>query len=263
VHESVAPGGPVVNITLPTEDDPRWSLEMLIGAGSISPMLANLLSTCVHAGLNIAICAGAGASAFPLLAALCEAAPAGQRQVIVRPTRARGLLPPDAVVLEGDGLVGTDGATVMQALVRTALGLVPQRLLVHEIVGPEAAEVFAAMGRGLGGTVVSTRAPTGAEGLSRLSSLAAMASPLADASARTRLVASSIELMLTVGRFADGITRVTEVAEPTLSSGVAQAVEIVRYDGDNRQWRHSGVVPTFFGDLQRRGYPVDAGMLGS
>src|SRR5690606_28610087 len=117
-----------------------------------------LLATCVHAGLNIAVCAAPGASAFPLIGALAEAASRSERQVLVRPAHEPGLLPAGVVVLEGDGLVGTDGATVMQALVRTGLGLSPHRLLVHEMCGPEASEVFAAMGRGLAGTVVSTRA---------------------------------------------------------------------------------------------------------
>src|SRR5690606_1169658 len=140
-------------------------------------------------------------SAFPLVGALAEAAGPMERQVLVRPAHEPGLLPPGVVVLEGDGLVGTDGATVMQALVRTAVGLSPHRLLVHEMCGPEASEAFAAMGRGLSGSVLSTRAATAHAGLMRLATLVGLSGSPGDTAARARYVAQSLELVLSVARF--------------------------------------------------------------
>ncbi len=264
VHESVASNGPVVNITLPSPSETRWTLERLLQQGSISPPLANLLSTCVQAGLGILVCAGPGARAFPLLAALLDAAPPADRQVLVRPMSEPGVVPPHVVVLEGDGLVGTEGTTVMQALVRTAVGLRPDRLCVHETAGPEAAELLGIAGRGLAGMLVSTRASTAAGGLARLAALAGLGGGGPDLVARTEMVARSIELVVCVGRFPDGVSRVVELAETRVGpDGTASAVEIIGIDARTGLWRHTGVVPSFFATMQRRGVVVDAAMLGS
>jgi pilus assembly protein CpaF len=258
VHESVAAGGPVVRIRNTGAHDLTYSLEHLVGIGAMTPTIANMLSAAIHGGLNIAICAGPGAQAFPLLAALAEAAPAWERQLVVRPGHEPGLLPAGAAVLEGSGLVGSDAGNVMQALVRTALGLAPDRLLVHDVAGAEAADVFAAMGRGLQGTIITLRAGTTGEGLARLGTLVGLAGGSADVSTRTLYVAQSIELLVTVSRFADGQSRITQVSEASLSpTGVPLAVDLVTIDPTTRNWTHTGVVPTFCAELQRRGIAVD------
>ena len=260
VHDTVAPGGPVVTIRSTAEAEPLHSLEQLLKDRALPPAMANLLSACIQGGLNIAICAGPGAQAFPWLAALAEAAPEHHRQLVVRPTHEPGLLPVGAVVLEGEGLMGADGATVMQALVRTAVGLSPDRLLVHEIAGPEAADVFAAMGRGLRGTILTTRAGSAHEGLQRLASLLGLAGTGGDLPTRGQHVAASIELILVVSRFSDGQTRLTQVAEPVLTpDGRAHVVELMNLDPRTRSWTHTGAIPSFSVELQRRGIAVDMG----
>lgn len=262
VHESVAHGGPVVNISLPSPSEPRWTLELLMSEGAISPVLANLFATCVQAGLGILVCAGPGARSFPLVAALLECAPATDRHVLVRPMSEMGVLPSHLVVLEGDGLVGTDGTTVMQALVRTAVGLRPDRLCVHEAAGPEVAEILAAAGRGLSGAVLSTRAGSAEAGIHRLAALAALAGGGSDPRTRAHVVARSLELVVCVARFPDGRTRVVEVAEAAVApDGSTCTTEIIAIDPRTGSWRHSGAVPSFFAALGRRGIVVDAAML--
>jgi pilus assembly protein CpaF len=254
VHETVAAGGPVVDIRVQGAHDIAYSLSHMVATGAMTPTIAQLLDACVLGGLNIAICAGPGAQAFPLLAALSEAAPEEQRQLVVRPGHEPGLLPANAVVLEGAGLVGTEGSSVMQALVRTAMGLAPDRLLVHDVAGPEAADVFAAMGRGLQGTVITLRASTTGAGLARLGTLIGLAGGSSDVSTRTLYAAQAIELMIAVSRFADGQSRVTQVSEPVLSpTGAPMVVDLVTIDPQTRNWTHTGVVPTFAPELQRRG----------
>jgi pilus assembly protein CpaF len=269
VHDSVATGGPVVNISLPSTSEPRHTLESLLGENCLSPAIANLLATCVQAGLGILVCAGPGARAFPLVSALVDAAPSSDRHVLVRPMSEPGLLPPTVVVLEGDGLVGTDGTTVMQALVRTAVGLRPDRLTVHEVGGAEAVEVLAAIGHGLVGTVVSTRANGASEGVQRLGTLLGLAGGSADATARAAYVAQSIDLVVCVARFPDGRSRVVEVAEALVGpGGVPSTVEIIGIErasgASSYTWaRPPGLaLPSFFAAMQRRGIAVD-GLLGA
>jgi pilus assembly protein CpaF len=128
------------------------------------------------------------------------------------------------------------------------------------MTGAEAVDVFAAMGRGLQGTVVSTRAGSAAEGLSRLATLVGLAGDSANHVTRTIHVAQSVELLITLARFPDGHTRVTQVAEACLSpSGAPRAIDLVTIDPYTRNWTHTGVTPTFFAELQRRGIAVDMG----
>lgn len=263
VHESVASGGPVVNITLPSPTEPRWTLERLLQDRVLSPAVANLLSVCVQSGLGLLVCAGPGARAFPLVAALIDAAPTTDRHVLVRPMAEPGQLPAHVVVLEGDGLIGVDGTTVMQALVRTAAGLRPDRLCVHETTGPEAGDLMAAAGRGLAGVLVSMRASTADAGIRRLAALTGPAGGH-DSDSRVQAVARTLELVITIGRFPDGHSRVVEVAEARVGAdGTTSVVEIIGIDPRTGTWRHTGAIPNFFTTMQRRGIVVDAAMLGS
>jgi pilus assembly protein CpaF len=261
VHETIAPGGPVVNIRLPSASEPRWTLELLLRSGAMSPQAANLLVTAVQGNLNVLVCAGPGASAFPLVAALCDAAPAGERQVLVRPSYEPGVLPAETIVLEGEGLVGTDGGTVMQALVRTGFGLLPDRLIVCDVGGPEASDVLSAVGRGLGGITVSTRAGSPEAAVHRLATLCALAGGSADQPTRAQWVAQSFELVACVARTAGGIVRIVELAEATTVGGHARTMPILVYDPTAQAWLYTGHVPGFFAELQRRGIAVDASML--
>lgn len=258
VHDSVAAGGPVVNIALRGAAEPTYSLGALAEKGMLTPSLASLLGGCITGGLNLAVFAGPGARAYPILAALAEAAPHHERQLVVRPGYEVGLLPVGAVVLEGQGLIGVDGASVMQALVRTALGLAPDRLLVHEVAGVEASDLFAALGRGLKGSVLTTRASSAERCITRLASLVGLFPDGSAQGARETFVAQSIDLMIGVSRFADGQTRITSVCEPILSpSGTPSIVELVRIDPQSGNWSHTGASPTFLADLVSRGIAVD------
>jgi pilus assembly protein CpaF len=172
-------------------------------------------------------------------------------------------MPENAVVLQGDGLVATEGATVMQALVRAALGLSPDRLIAHEVAGPEAADVLGALGRGMGGAIVSTRAGSAEAGLRRMATLCGIAGMGADQTARAQYVAASLELVVTVSRFPGGKGRVTQIAEAMVdaASGRAGAVDLLTFDPNSRRWVGTGVVPVFFEELKRRAIAVDPSLL--
>jgi Flp pilus assembly CpaF family ATPase len=143
----------------------------------------------------------------------------------------------------------------MPALVRAALGLAPDRLYAHEVAGTEASEVLAAAGRGMGGAVVSTRAGSAEEGIQRLATLCGLASGGTDHATRARYVAGSLEVVVTLSRFPGGRTRVTQLAEAMVedASGRAGAVDLVTFDPNSRRWSPTGVTPSFFAELQRRG----------
>jgi pilus assembly protein CpaF len=262
IHDSIASDGPVVTITLPNSAEPSYTLEGLANNGDMSPSIANVLRICVEAGLNIAVCAAPGARSFPVIAALAAAVPASQRIAMVRAGHEPGELPENTVVLQADGLVGAEGSNMMQALVRAALGLAPDRLYAHEVAGAEASDVLAAAGRGMGGAVISTRAGSAEEGIQRLATLCGLASGGTDHATRARYVAGAVEVVITLSRFPGGRTRVTQLAEAMVDGqGRAGAVDLVTFDPNSRRWAPTGITPTFFAELQRRGISVDPNIL--
>jgi pilus assembly protein CpaF len=182
---------------------------------------------------------------------------------VVRPGPEPDPLPRNAVVVHSGSLPRRDGLGGPEQAVRGALSLGPDRLAVHDVAGPEASEVVAAMGRGLSGTIVSVRASSADAGLARLTALVGLSGDCPDAAARARHVAQSVELVLAISRFSDGHARVTQLAEATVSSaGTAQAVDLVTFQPHTGRWVPTGVAPTVLVQLQRRGIMVDASLLG-
>ena len=262
IHGSATNPGPLVTIHRDRAGETGAGLESLLQRRAMPSGMATLLHHCVQAGLNILICGGAGARTFPWIAALAAEAPEGERQVVVRPGAEPETLPSNAVVVQARSMPPTDGLSSAQRAVRGAMSLAPDRLVAHEVSGPEASDVLTAMGRGLRGAVVSVRATTADGALARLGALAGLAGNAPDAAARARHVGQTIDLIIAVSRFADGHTRVTQLSEVTISSaGAAQAVDLVIYDPASDRWTPTGVAPSLFAQLQRRGIAVDVSLL--
>lgn len=248
VHQSLAIDGPVVSIRRAASVEPRYDLGQLTASAALSDAIAKLLSSAVNSGLRIAVFAGPGARAFPMAAALALAAPASQRLVVVRPNHEAAQLPEGAVVLQ------SARAHAMPGLVDAGLGLAPARLLIHDITGAEASIALTALGRGLDGVVLTTRAATADEGLHRLAALSGLAGGSAAAETRALQVAASLDLIVVVNRFGDGITRITQLSAPGVSpSGTAVVTDLVSLDPHSRNWTHTAALQTFVADFAQRG----------
>jgi Flp pilus assembly CpaF family ATPase len=145
-------------------------------------------------------------------------------------------------------------ADAMPGLVDAALGLSPSRLLVHDISGAEASAALTALGRGLDGVVLTTRASTAEQGLHRLAALSGLAGGSVNADTRALRVAVSLDLIVSLHRFGDGITRVSSVSAPGVSpSGTAQLSELIMLDPHTRNWTHTAALQTFVGEHAQRG----------
>lgn len=262
VHSSVTSPGPLVTIHRRPVEPAARGLETLVQQRALPSGMATMLHHCVRAGLNILVCGGPGVHTFPWLAALVAETPADERLVVVRPSIEPDPLPNHAMVIHSGSLMPREGLSGPQWAMRGALGLDPDRLAVHEVSGPEASDVVATMSRGPSGTIASVRASSADAGLIQLTTLAGLTGDAPDAAARARHVAQSLEVVLAVSRFADGHTRVTQLAEATVSSaGTAQAIDLVTYDPNTGQWAPTGIAPTFVALMQRRGIDVDVGLL--
>ncbi|MBL4683840.1 MAG: hypothetical protein JKY37_04565, partial [Nannocystaceae bacterium] len=203
--------------------------------------------------------------------ATAAAADGPLRQVLVRCGHEAESLPEGAIVVQGDTMEANDDGSLMLALVRASLGLSPERVLLHEVTGPEAGEALAALGRGLKGGVISIRAATVQAGLGRLASLTGLASGLGAAlvenpashTARARYVASTFELALGVARFADGVSRVVQVSALGIGEdGTPEVTDLVLWDPDTASCKRTGERPELLADLQRRGIAIDSSWSG-
>jgi len=273
IHETVATGGPQVSITLPTPDAGPTTFETLLEAGVLDAASAAMLRAATQGDLNILVCAGPGAQAFPVVAALAAAAQANGplRQVVVRPAEEPDGLPEGTIVLQAEGTDAPEDMTAMQSLIRAALGLSPERVLVHEVSGHEAADALAALGRGLRGGVLSTRASTVQDGVTRLASLAGLdagggsggAAQGGTHGAHAQYVASTFDLAVAVARFADGVSKVVQLSEPTIDeNGAAATVDLALWDNAAKACNTTGNTPGFAADLERRGIVIDSSSSG-
>ena len=178
------------------------------------PAVVELLSWAVRARLNLLVSGGTGAGKTTLLNALGGRIPAGERVVTVEDA-AELRLPGDHVVrLEArPGNAEGAGAVRVRDLVRNALRMRPDRILVGEVRGPEALDMLQAMNTGHEGSLSTCHANGPADALRRLETMVLMGDvdlPLAAVRAQ---LDSGLDLVVQVARGPGGTRRVVEVAE--------------------------------------------------
>lgn len=239
-------GAPIVSLRRSAMQG-NVTLEGLFHAGVMSPGMASLLGTCVVARQNIVVCTGPGANARPLLAALLACAPPLELQVLVAH---RGI---DTAPFRPSTVVVTRtpaGHDVIDA----ALALGPDRLAIDDLQPTEAGGAMSVISRSLG-LLLAMRAHSPMGGLAQLDAVMTAALPRVGVAP---LLVQSIDLLIGVQLFADGITRVTQIAEPVLVEGrglVAQ--DVFMLVPGSRTWQFGGVLPRCHEELSRRGFRLD------
>jgi pilus assembly protein CpaF len=186
-----------------------------------SPAVVELLSWAVRARLNVMVSGGTGAGKTTLLNALGARIPAGERVVTVEDA-AELRLPGDHVVRLEARPPNAEGAGAVRVrdLVRNALRMRPDRILVGEVRGPEALDMLQAMNTGHEGSLSTCHANGPADALRRLETMVLMGDvdlPLAAVRAQ---LDSALDLVVQVARCPDGARRIVEVAEVVDADGV-------------------------------------------
>jgi pilus assembly protein CpaF len=211
-------------ITLRKFPSAPLTLSQLIEGGSMSRAMADLLCGAVRARRNVVVSGGTGSGKTTLLNVLSSAIPEAERIVTIEDAAELRLRQPHVVSLEArpPNLEGK-GAYTIRDLVRNALRMRPDRIVVGECRGGEALDMLQAMNTGHEGSMTTTHANSPAEALARLETLALMAGIDLPASAIRRQIASSVHLIVQQDRFADGSRRVTSICEVL---GLNDAAEI-------------------------------------
>jgi pilus assembly protein CpaF len=201
-----------------------------------------LLRQLVRARCNVVVSGATSSGKTSLVAALLSEIDASQRVVVVEDTAELPLRHPHAVRLEArPPTIDGPGAVDLAQLVRTALRLRPDRIVVGEVRGDEVVALVQAMNTGHDGSVSTCHANGPTDALLRLESLVLQAAPTWPLAAIRHQLARSIDVVIHVDRHADGRRRITEIAEVVAPSAAnpdgvdattTRPVAIVGTDGE-------------------------------
>jgi len=189
-------------------------MKELVGFGSLSDQMATFLQRCVRAKKNILISGGTGSGKTTLLNVLSTEIPPGERIVTIEDAAELRLDQPHVVSLESKprNLEGQGGYTIRD-LVKNALRMRPDRIIVGECRAGEAVDMLQAMNTGHEGSMTTTHANSAEEALKRVETLCMMAGlDLSPRSIRDQ-IAASVHVIVQQTRFSDGTRRLTSITE--------------------------------------------------
>ena len=189
-------------------------LSDLISLGALTSRMAVFLTRAVIARKNIVISGGTGSGKTTLLNVLSAAVPDRERIVTIEDAAELKLEQPHVVSLETrPANMEGQGQFSIRDLVKNALRMRPDRIVVGECRGGEALDMLQAMNTGHDGSLTTTHANSTLEALGRLETLCLMSGVELPARAIREQIATSIDLMVQQTRFTDGGRRITEIAE--------------------------------------------------
>jgi pilus assembly protein CpaF len=232
----LAPDGPIV--TVRRFRSRSLSADDLVAAGTWEPPLRDLLARAVRARLSILISGGTGSGKTTTLNVLSSFVGADERIVTIEDTLELRLLQPHVVRLEArPPSVEGRGEVTIRRLVRNALRMRPDRIVVGEVRGGEALDMLAAMTTGHDGSLSTVHAGSPEEALRRLETLALMAGVGLPHAAIREQVAGAIDLVVHQARLPDGARRVVTVAEVVRVAGGPATRELFAWRDGRARWR--------------------------
>ncbi len=204
--------GPVLTIRKFSVDP--YTVEDLIGFGTISQGMAAFLAACVKIKLNILVSGGSGAGKTTLLNVLSSFIPDGERVVTVEDAAELKLHQPHVVRLESrPPNIEGKGEVKIRDLVRNCLRMRPDRIVVGEVRGGEALDMLQAMNTGHEGSISTVHANSPRDALARLETMVMMAGMELPSRAIREQVASAIHLIVQISRLSDGSRKIISINE--------------------------------------------------
>jgi pilus assembly protein CpaF len=232
----LAPDGPIV--TVRRFRARGLSADDLIAAGTWEPPLRDLLARAVRARLSVLISGGTGSGKTTTLNALSSFVGSDERIVTIEDTLELRLRQPHVVRLEArPPSVEGRGEVTIRRLVRNALRMRPDRIVVGEVRGGEALDMLAAMTTGHDGSLCTVHAGSPEEALRRLETLALMAGVGLPHAAIREQVADAIDLVVHQARLPDGKRRVVTVSEVVRVAGGPATRELFAWRDGRPEWR--------------------------
>lgn len=215
----------------------KITLDIMAAQNNISADLCKVLKIAAAARLNIIISGGTGSGKTTLLNALSRLIDIGERVVTIEDAAELQLQQPHVVPLETrpPNLEG-HGEITMRALVKNALRMRPDRIILGEVRGGEALDMLQAMNTGHDGSMGTLHANNPREALTRLENMVNMAEAKLPSRAIRHQIASAVQMIVQIQRMRDGQRRVTHVTEIVGMEGdviVTQDLFTFEFEGED------------------------------
>jgi pilus assembly protein CpaF len=248
-----------------------YQVEDLVGFGTFTNPVARFLDACVRGRTNILVSGGTGAGKTTTLNVLSSFIPDDERIITIEDAAELRLQQPHIVRLESrpPNIEGR-GEVSIRDLVRNALRMRPDRIVVGEVRGGEALDMLQAMNTGHDGSISTIHSNSPRDSLSRLETVTLMAGMELSARSIREQIASALNLVVHQSRLKDGTRRITHVTEIVGMEGdVITLQDVFLFDfsagvDEEGKFRGSlkatGLRPTFLDKLAERGVTVEPDM---
>lgn len=245
----------------------KMTFKDYIKFGAITPEAAQFLDVCMFLGKNILVSGGTGSGKTTLLGILCNRIPPGYRVLVIEDASELQINYEHVVRFEtkmADQM--GKGAVTIKDLVKSALRLRPDRIIVGEVRGDEALDLINAMNTGHDGSMGTVHANSPADALVRLEALAMGGEAKISEKAIQYQIGSALNLIIQIARFSDGSRRVSSIEEVLCFDGEKKVYEVQPiYDLRNlvRQpdgtlkghLEPTGILPTFMEEIESNRIP--------
>jgi pilus assembly protein CpaF len=261
--------GPALTIRKFSADP--YGAEDLVGFGTMSSPVAKFLDACVHGRVNILVSGGTGAGKTTTLNVLSSFIPDDERIITIEDAAELRLQQPHVVRLEyrPPNIEGR-GEIAIRDLVRNALRMRPDRIVVGEVRGGEALDMLQAMNTGHDGSISTIHSNSPRDALSRLETVTMMAGMELSSRSIREQISSALNLIVHQSRLKDGSRRFTHVTELVGMEGdVITLQDIFLFDfaaGVDEEGKFKGSLqatglrPTFLDKMAERGVKVEPEM---
>lgn len=260
--------GPCITIRKFSKDP--FTVQDLIGFGSLTQDIADFIACCTQLRKNIIVSGGTGTGKTTLLNVVSNYLPSDERIVTIEDAAELRLIQDHVITLEArpPNMEGK-GAITIRDLVRNSLRMRPDRIVVGECRGGEALDMLQAMNTGHDGSLTTVHANSPRDVISRLETMVLMSGMDLPVRAIREQIGSAVQLILQLTRFSDGTRRVSKVTEVCGIEGdviTLQDLWDFKQTGidENKkvlgEVKPTGSVPTFMEDFAARGITIDKTM---
>jgi pilus assembly protein CpaF len=247
----------------------KYKIADLVANETMTAVTADFLRACVQQRLNILISGGTGTGKTTLLNAMSAYIPDSERIISIEDPIEMKLQQSHVIAMEArpPNIEGKNEVT-QRDLVRNALRMRPDRIIIGEVRGPEAFDMLQAMNTGHEGSLTTVHANSPRDGIIRIENMVTMAGFDLPIRAIREQIAAALHLIIQIARFSDGKRRITRITELTGREGdtiTTQDLFVWRQDAMLPggkivgELEPTGIVPTFAEQFARSGITLDMG----